>query len=224
VRGASVPCAVVAVLASVARPAAAPPPLAAVMDRAGAYVAEFHRRLSGIVAEERYVQDARTPRRPPLLLGAVEHRELRSDLLLVNVAGTSNWLEFRDVLEVDGEPVRDRSDRLTNLFLHPPPTADEQIRSILVESSRYNVGAIQRTVNTPIFPLLMSEVIAEDRDVRGTIAVSYQSEPLLGMLVPVEMRERYEGRRTKVRVDAAASYGSFRQFQVNVDEKFLLKK
>ena len=37
-----------------------PPPdptLAVVLERAAAYVAEFYRRLSGIVAEEHYVQD-----------------------------------------------------------------------------------------------------------------------------------------------------------------------
>ena len=32
------------------------------------------------------------------------------------------------------------------------------------------------------------------RGLRATIDVSYQSEPLLGCLVPIEMRERYEGR------------------------------
>ena len=30
----------------------------------------------------------------------------------------------------------------------------------------------------------MSELVAEDRAVRATIDVSYQSEPLVGMLVP----------------------------------------
>jgi hypothetical protein len=284
---------------------AQPPKLSDVLDRAGGYVAEFHRHLSGIVAEERYVQDARMPAVRRLTVGTVEHRELNSDLLLVNVAGTTTWLEFRDVFEVDGQPVRDRSDRLTRLFLEPTTAGEQQIRAIIAESARYNVGAIARTVNTPIFPLafleaanrrrfkffrtndrlpalaritvpagsaipapfrapdtawvirfeeiarptiihtqherdlpshgrfwiepdtgrvLISEVIAEDRSVRGTLTVSYQSEPLLGMLVPAAMRERYEGRRTKVLIDAAATYGRFRQFQVKVDEKFLLKR
>ena len=39
--------------------------------------------------------------------------------------------------------------------------------------------------------VLMSEMITENDDVRGQINVSYQSEPLLGLLVPIEMRERY---------------------------------
>src|SRR3989442_1640835 len=48
-------------LVALATPAAAAeaPTLATVLERAGAYVADFQRQLSGIVAEERYVQDWR---------------------------------------------------------------------------------------------------------------------------------------------------------------------
>ena len=37
------------------------PALDAVLARAGAYVVEFQRQLSGVVAEEQYVQDVRYP-------------------------------------------------------------------------------------------------------------------------------------------------------------------
>ncbi|HZR24643.1 MAG TPA: hypothetical protein VFA59_13700 [Vicinamibacterales bacterium] len=57
--------------------------------------------------------------------------------------------------------------------------------------------------------VLMSEIVAENSDVRATIDVSYQSEPMMGFLVPVEMRERYEGKRTGSIVDTRASYGQF---------------
>lgn len=71
--------------------------------------------------------------------------------------------------------------------------------------------------------VLMSELMARQRGLRATIDVSYQSEPLLGCLVPIEMREDYQDRRG-AHITAHAKYGRFRQFQVNVDEKFLLKK
>jgi hypothetical protein len=71
--------------------------------------------------------------------------------------------------------------------------------------------------------VLISELVARNRTVQGTIDVSYQSEPLLGLLVPVEMRERYNDNRG-ARVEAIATYGRFRQFQVDVDEKFLIKQ
>jgi hypothetical protein len=52
--------------------------------------------------------------------------------------------------------------------------------------------------------------------VDGTINVSYQSEPMLGFLVPIEMRERYRARGGWV--EGIAKYGKFRQFQVKTSE------
>lgn len=274
--------------------AAGPPTLDAVLARAGAYVTEFQRRLSGIVAEERYVQEVWATRDP---LVEPIRRNLRSDLLLVKPSGAREWLQFRDVFEVDGEPVRDRTERLVKLFVEPPDSVDAQIGSIIRESARYNIGSIQRTVNTPVLALtflepenqarfkfkragdriptvagrdtsaeghfrvatevwviqyseqrsgtiirttdrhdlpskgrfwiepssgqvLMTELVAESRTVRATIDVSYQSEPLVGLLVPIEMRERYDGRRDGSHIEGTAEYGRFRQFRVKVDETF----
>ena len=61
--------------------------------------------------------------------------------------------------------------------------------------------------------VLMSEIIAENREVRGTIDVSYQSEPLRGLLLPIEMREWYEHRKTGSRIETVAHYGQFRDIQ-----------
>jgi hypothetical protein len=68
--------------------------------------------------------------------------------------------------------------------------------------------------------VLMSELINDDRAVRATIDVSYQSEPLVGFLVPIEMREQYEGRRDGVRIDGTATYGRFRQLPPRVGDQF----
>jgi hypothetical protein len=273
--------------------------LKAVLMRASAYVAEFHRQLSSIVAEEEYVQTffplfVRDETRPP-------RRTLRSDLLLLKPAGAEAWMAFRDVFDVDGQPVRDRQERIAQLFLERSPSGDALIRKILEESSRYNIGDIRRNVNTPVYPLLfleaanqfrfkfeqtkerrprtetanaapgsafrvstevwviayeekeagtmiktdgrkdlpakgrfwiepatgrvlMSELVARNRKLRATIDVSYQSEPLLGLLVPIEMREWYDNLDTRSHIEAVATYGRFRQFQVNTDQTFLIKK
>jgi hypothetical protein len=71
--------------------------------------------------------------------------------------------------------------------------------------------------------VLISELVARNRAVHATVDVSYQSEPLLGLLVPIEMRERY-GDHRGARIDAVASYGRFRQFQVNTNETFLINR
>jgi hypothetical protein len=67
--------------------------------------------------------------------------------------------------------------------------------------------------------VVASELIAEDPLIKGTVDVEYQMETSINLLVPVAMRERYEIRREGSTVDGTATYGRFRQFQVNVDEK-----
>ena len=264
--------------------------LDAVLASAGAYVVEFQRSLSGVVAEEQYVQDVRYPRGNGRLNLAITHRKLKSDLLLVKPAGVDRWLQFRDVFEVDGKPVRDRDERLVQLFITPSSSSAVQAERILNESARYNIGNLQRTVNAPVLALVIldpgnqprftfkrtnhsdpllgrgiakppdsawvveyqevekrtlvrttngrdlpsrgrfwiepatgqvaaSELVLEDPIIKGIVDVEYHIEPAVGLLVPVEMRERYEIRREGSRVDGTAAYGRFRQFQVKVDEK-----
>ena len=66
--------------------------------------------------------------------------------------------------------------------------------------------------------VLMSELVVGERDRQGTVTVSYQSEPYLGLLVPIEMREQYEERRRKSRIDAVATYGRFRKVDEPIRE------
>jgi sulfatase modifying factor 1 len=138
-----------------------------ILERAGQYVARFIEQFSNVVAEEVYVQDSlgtlptiitsgrggTLPSIPP----ASRHREVKSDFLLVKI-GPTERLPFRDVYEVDGQTVRDREGRLAKLFLQPSATSLEQARQISLESARYNLGAMQRTINTPILSLLFLQL------------------------------------------------------------------
>jgi formylglycine-generating enzyme len=138
--------------------------LAAILERAGAYVLAFDTRFSNVVAEERYVQNAVSigvgGGSPSPHAGAFAEsggtakirRELLSDFLLVRTPSAEIWIPFRDVFAVDGKPVRDRGDRLTKLFLQPPDTAIQQAQRIVAESARYNVG-LSRTINLPVLAL-----------------------------------------------------------------------
>ena len=262
----------------------AEPTLAVVLERSAAYMAEFQARLSSLVAEEEYRQDwyAASPDRRSL-----GHRTLRSDLVLVRPRGADSWAEFRDVFEVDGRAIRPRDGRLQQMLLAPAEASATHVATILAESARFNLGDVDRNVNTPLFSLrfleaanqprfrfqrtggaeteaaaraagggmfraetevwvvayrevrqgtlirterrkdqpargrfwiepatgrvLISELTIEDRRVRATIEVSFQSKPMLGLLVPVAMRERYESRRSRTVVEGLATYGGFRQ-------------
>ena len=290
-------CGVMAVITTAAPSAVPEVTLATVLERAGTYVAMVEHVVSGIVAEERYRQEwIVLPH--GLSTEQQRQRELVSDLLIAKLEKSGLWLQFRDVFDVDGAPVRDRSERLMKLFLQPAGSPNDRLEDILRESARYNIGNIERNVNTPLFTLffldpryqsrfrffrtkdrnpalatavaasalptdawvvrfeerqkqtvlhntqtngdlpthgrfwidaatghvLMTELVAEDRTLRATIDVRFRSEPLDGMLLPMSMRERYEGRRNKSLIEGWATYDKFRQFTVNTDETFLLKK
>ncbi len=136
------------------------PSLAEVLARATDYVNELSDKLSGIVAEERYEQRSTAPATRGVggFRGNARdtyRRTLRSDYLLVRPAGSDRYHGFRDVFEVGGRAVRDREERLTRLFLTPSVSAEEQIRKIMTDSARYNIGDVTRNFNTPTFALLV---------------------------------------------------------------------
>lgn len=278
--------ALIAVLAAL-HPAAQTPSLADVLKRSAGYVAEFRTQLSGIIAEETYRQEiVNTGRISGGSMGASRVRTLRSDFLLVMPSDADRHVELRDVFEVDGKAIRDRDARLEELLRSPDGSM--RIGAIINESARYNIGSVQRTINTPLMALLfldqnyqqrfkfkhvdqprpvftdsrdkeinetpvfrvstemwtieyqerrrdtvitapngddrpakgrfwinpsngsvlISELIVDGGGVIATVTVSYQSEPLMGFLVPVEMRESYV--RYPERITGRAEYGKFR--------------
>lgn len=119
----------------------------AVIEAAGTYLRSYEHQFSAVVSEERYEQVSHGTK------GVVTgYRVMRSDLLLVN-SGDAGWLCFRDVYEVDGKAVRDRSQRLMDLFQHPTEDAVGQATRIREEGARYNLGRLSRTVNDPTIAL-----------------------------------------------------------------------
>ena len=143
------------------------PPLAALLSSAATYVDHFTMAFGNVIGEERYVQDllagGRLMARRPAESAQASHRELRSDLVLVRTDDVLGWQIFRDVFEVDGTPVRDRQERLSRLFEQPAPGALEQAARIAHESARYNIGAVERTLNTPVLTLLFLQAGQQPR-------------------------------------------------------------
>jgi hypothetical protein len=89
-------------------------------------------------------------------------RELKADLLLVNIGPGAMWMPFRDVFEVDGSPVRDRGERLVKLFTEQPSLATEKAAAISKESYRYNIGP-ERNVNNPMLALALLQPLYRSR-------------------------------------------------------------
>ena len=140
------------------------------LTRATWYVLDFVEKLSNVVAEEHYTQDSNVMLATIPIPGlggrggvpsavprtSARHRELKADFLIVKTTGEV-WQPFRDVFEVDHIPIRDREERLAKLFLANKPGADfqERAKAISDESARYNLGAVQRTINNPVFALIL---------------------------------------------------------------------
>ena len=279
--------AAIVALAADAAPAAQLPSLPEVLSRAAAYVKRFHGQLSEIVSEETYSQLVySSARRNDPMVGNINRVTLKSDLMLIKPVNVDRYVEFRDVFEVDGEAVHDRQQRIEALWRTGSAESTARLGAILDESSRYNIGGIQRNINTPLMALmfldstyqprfsfklaskgrpvlgrehtpdesgvfrvstemwniefeekrgetivkrpnganlrsrgrfwinpdtgavLISELVIDGGGVIARVTVSYQSEPLMGFMVPVEMRESYE-RRDEM-ITGHAVYARFR--------------
>ena len=95
------------------------------------------------------------------------------------------WFPFRDVFQVDGRPIQDRTDRLAKLFLTETGQARvdaagafEQAKRIMAESARYNIGTVQRNINLPTLALLF---IAPENQPRFTY--SEEASPAAGVRI-----------------------------------------
>lgn len=128
------------------------PALATVLTRAARYVTEYQQGLAAIVSEEHYRQQMVANSRGGR--SNRQYRELKSDVLLVKPGNDEGWVQFRDVFEVDRQPVRDRDQRLYRLFVEAGANRAEQAKIIQDESARYNIGPLTRTINIPIMGVL----------------------------------------------------------------------
>jgi hypothetical protein len=113
------------------------------MRRVEAYVDGYGQKASIVVATEQYKQESHGNT-------SAEHgkRDLVADFALVRVEAAHTWMGFRDVLEVDGQRVQDREDRLARVLMASSGRFDEAIR-LNTESARFNIGPFVRNFNVP---------------------------------------------------------------------------
>lgn len=173
--------------------------LPALLERLGKYVDQYERDLTTIVSEELYFQEVSAVNG---MFG--DKRELRSDFLL-SKAGDLGWVAFRDVFSVDGKEVRDRSDRLVNLFLKPTGDTGQQVQKIVAESTRHNVGWVNRNINVPTMVLQFAKPAEQHRSEfkRGGTTEIYGAETR-----EIQFREKALPRMIGTR-DGAAAQGRF---------------
>jgi hypothetical protein len=142
------PLLVLAVLAA-AVPLPAQTAVETAVADAGRYLRTFTEQVAGVVLEERYLQQAQGR--------VVSARELVSDLAIM-ADPRFGWIEFRDVFEVDREPIRDRQNRVVELFANPSADSLAQAQRIVQEGARHNLSPtgvqFARTLNLPMAALM----------------------------------------------------------------------
>lgn len=154
------------------------PDLATVLQTAGDYLARYEQEITAISGDEDYVQrtDVDLGDRPGVSGSrtALNIRRLRSHLVLI-AEPSSGWVELRDVFEVDGSPIRDREERLVNLFRSTANDQRAQASRIVEESARFNLNpqgrVLRRTLNVPMTALRFLRAANQPRSTferRGT--------------------------------------------------------
>jgi hypothetical protein len=129
-------------------------PLDTLLIRAQQYVADYQTQFATIIGEEHYRQDFSEERRIDAQVGVrviKASRSMRSELSLAWFPDVPGWFGFRDVIEVDGKPVKDRDRRMARLFLEKP--TGKLLKQALQEAARYNLGTIRRNFNVPMVTL-----------------------------------------------------------------------
>jgi hypothetical protein len=120
------------------------PSLKGVLRRMGAYVLAYGEKASIVVAAERYTQRVANTRPG----AAPDDRVIVADFAIVRARGGTDWIGFRDVVEVDGARVSDREDRLIRILTSSTGSWDDAKR-LSDESARFNIGPVQRNFNVP---------------------------------------------------------------------------
>lgn len=152
------------------------PSLDDVLKRAREAVARYEQQAALLLANEQCEQKAFESslegtagggalayRGNPIRVDPRGRRKWQAELAMVRTPDLAArgypWMEFRDVVTVDGRPLADREQRLSRLFLQQAAWSLQRAREIAEESSRFNIGSVKRNVNTPAVPLLILHAV-----------------------------------------------------------------
>jgi hypothetical protein len=158
---------------AVAAQGAQEPTVEEALRLASGYLDRYEKEVVSVMCQEDYTQTI--PGTSPTYASSTSAvrptlRQLRSDFLILS--DSSGWVEYRDVLRVDEQPVRDHDQRLAKLFMEPHPDARLQARRIVDEGARFNLKSdrlpFTRTLNLPMTAL---RFLRQENQARSTFTV-----------------------------------------------------
>ena len=138
-----------------------------VLSSAMRYAMNYEQQFALLASEEHYYQELQRPPNPGDNLsqrnpgggmragGAMNQQVLKSDYLLVQLGGDGEgWMPFRDVFEQRGKKLRERNDRLLNLFVKNDKSRFEKAAELNNDSTKLFLGNVARTINIPTLAMM----------------------------------------------------------------------
>lgn len=129
---------------------AQPPTLDLALARAATFATAFHHDCGRLIADESYVQVySRSPSSPWMI------QSLRSDFAMIADENLAGWHAFRDVVEVNGEPVEGHAGGRLARVLSAGPGSLAEAERIASESTRHLLFGSSGVRNAPPVALLV---------------------------------------------------------------------
>ena len=161
------------------------------------YVTEYEKQFAFLIADEEYRQtlfdaDGRKSKT----------RLIKAELFLTYLPADGEWIAVRDVIEVDGEPVKDREDLRALLAKRDQIRLVKELTS---RNARYNLGRVERNFNEPTLPLLLLDAkrtprikfdrkrVTREDDVTLAVLAFEEREPPTLVATPNEGAVRAKG-------------------------------
>lgn len=144
-------CVIAATLTAASLVHAQQPTLDVVLDRLGAYLADYETKVVELVADERYEQWIK--RKSGYGGAVVSRRKLQSTFFLMRLADGQAWIGLRDVFSVDGKAVAGGSRAMEDILKEGTADAFEEALRVARENAKYNIGPVYRTINLPLHAL-----------------------------------------------------------------------
>jgi hypothetical protein len=218
VRGSWVPLTVAALgLAATVLQAQKGPALPDVLKSAGDYLVQYSEKISGVAAEEEYLQydttsgQMNTPKR------------VSSDLVLYG-SGSGTVTAFRDVYAVDTVAIRQRDDRLPALFKSPTAEGGQKAQQFSEDSVRAYLNPNLHALDQPTVAL---EFLLKENQERSTFKVESVKTMNGAQVAVLKFNERSMPRLIPSNENAAAvgrfwvdvATGAIRQTELGITGK-----
>ena len=153
------PLAVVAIgLASSGIHAQKAPALPDVLQAAGDYLVQYSQRLGAVTAEEEYMQSDSSSGQMGI------PKRVNSEIVWVG-GGNGGVLGFRDAFAIDSKPVRQRDDRLLDLFKTPTASSIQQGQDMSDAAVHYYLSGSLQALDQPTLAL---EFLRKENQERST--------------------------------------------------------